>query len=109
MADVTSAAAHRRRRDLATSLLALSALMCPVLASAADDLRCVLKAPAKAAVGKPVVLRFSITNLSGAPLLLLEWNTPFEGWFSPFVEVTRDGVALPYHGPMVKRGDPSAD
>jgi hypothetical protein len=109
MTDATSAAAHRCRRGLATGLLALSALMCPVLACATHGLRCALKAPAKAAVGKPVVLRFSVTNDSAAPVLLLEWNTPFEGWFGPFVEVTRDGVALPYRGPMAKRGDPSAD
>ncbi|WP_280151373.1 hypothetical protein [Piscinibacter sp. XHJ-5] len=107
--EATPAAAGRSRRRLALALLALSAMMCPVTVSAQDDLRCVLKAPARAAAGKPVMLRFSLTNLSAAPVMLLEWNTPFEGWFAPFVDVTRDGVALPYRGPMVKRGDPSAD
>jgi hypothetical protein len=107
--DAAPAAAPRGRRALAAGLLVLSALMHPVPAGAADDLHCVLKAPARAAVGKPVMLRFTVTNVGAAPLLLLEWNTPFEGWFAPFVAVTRDGVALPYRGPMAKRGDPSAD
>ncbi|HEX6703743.1 MAG TPA: hypothetical protein VF169_03200 [Albitalea sp.] len=109
MPDATPVAAGRRAaRRLAAGVLALSGVMGPVLASAQDDLRCVLKAPAKASVGKPVLLRFSVTNLSKGPVLLLEWNTPFEGWFGPFVEVSRDGVALPYRGPTVKRGDPAA-
>ncbi len=78
-------------------------------ASAAQPLRCVLHAPARVVVGAPVPLRFVVTNRSRQALSLLEWNTPFEGWFGAYVEVTRDGVALSYRGPMLKRGEPSAD
>ena len=77
-------------------------------ASATQPLHCVLHALARVVVGAPVPLRFVLTNQGRQALSLLEWNTPFEGWFGAYVEVTRDGVALPYRGPMLKRGDPSA-
>ncbi len=75
----------------------------------AAALRCAVDAPAKAAVGQPVLLRFALTNTGTAPLQVLRWNTPFEGaWFAPFVAVTRDGHALPFQGPMIKRAEPQA-
>ncbi|MDP3821447.1 MAG: hypothetical protein Q8R33_08220 [Burkholderiales bacterium] len=83
-------------------------LTVPGAAPAAEGLHCVLRAPARVAVGEPVPLRFGVTNRGRLAVSLLEWNTPFEGWFGTYVEVTRDGVALPYRGPMRKRGDPSA-
>ncbi len=79
------------------------------VASTGEPLRCVLQAPARVLVGAPVPLRFVVTNQGRQALSLLEWNTPFEGWFGAYVEVTRDGLALPYRGPMLKRGEPSAD
>jgi len=78
-------------------------------ASPAAALRCALEAPAKAAVGQPVLLRFALTNTGTVPLQVLRWNTPFEGaWFAPFVALTRDGQALPFQGPMIKRAEPQA-
>ncbi len=74
-----------------------------------SGLQCTLRAPAKVRAGQPVMLAFTVTNRSALPMRLLEWNTPFEGWFAPYVEVARDGVAVTYHGPVMKRGDPSAD
>jgi len=73
------------------------------------DLRCSLTAPASVAAGQPVPLRFSLANRGSVAVQVLEWGTPFEGWFAAYVEVSRDGVALPYRGPMVKRGEPAAD
>ncbi|HKX42537.1 MAG TPA: hypothetical protein VJO99_15370 [Burkholderiaceae bacterium] len=78
-------------------------------ASAASDLACTLRAPPRVAAGAPVPLRFTFSNRSAHALRLLEWGTPLEGWFAAYVEVTRDGVALPYRGPMIKRGDPGRD
>ncbi|HEX5686353.1 MAG TPA: hypothetical protein VFY73_20180 [Ideonella sp.] len=78
--------------------------------SPATALRCVVQAPARAMVGQPVLLRFTVTNTGPTPLQVLRWNTPFEGaWFAPFVEVKRDGKALPFQGPMIKRAEPSAE
>ena len=82
----------------------------PAAASPASGLRCALEAPAHAAAGGPVMLRFTVTNTGPEPLQLLRWNTPFEaGWFAPFVAVTRDGQALRWQGPVLKRGDPAAE
>ena len=93
---------------LASSVVSVL-LTVPGPAPAAEGLHCVLRAPASVAVGAPVPLWFGITNRSRLAVNVLEWNTPFEGWFGAYVEVTRDGVALPYRGPMLKRGEPSAD
>jgi len=84
-------------------------LSMPEPAPAAEALHCVLRGPASVVVGAPVMLRFSVTNRGGEALNVLEWNTPFEGWFGAYVGVTHDGVELPFRGPMLKRGDPAAD
>ena len=78
-------------------------------ATQAAELHCSLTAPASVAAGQPVPLRFMLENRGAVALQVLEWGTPLEGWFAPYVEVSRDGVAVPYRGPMVKRGDPAAD
>ena len=93
---------------LASSVVSVL-LSVPGAAPAAESLHCVLRAPVRVAVGAPVPLRFGVTNRGRLAVSVLEWNTPFEGWFGAYVEVTRDGVALPYRGPMLKRGEPSAD
>ncbi|HEY9238472.1 MAG TPA: hypothetical protein VIP10_06525, partial [Burkholderiaceae bacterium] len=56
-----------------------------------------------------VPLRITLTNRRPAAVQVLNWATPFEGWFGPYVHVMRDGVPQRYTGPMVKRGDPTAD
>jgi len=78
-------------------------------AARALALQCTVAAPARVAVGQPVPLRFALANRGPVALKVLEWGTPFEGWFGAYVEVSRDGVAISYRGPMVKRGDPTAD
>jgi hypothetical protein len=103
--------AARSRRGRLTGCLASSVvsvlLAVPSPAPATEGLHCVLRAPTQVAVGAPVLLRFGVTNRGRQAVSVLEWNTPFEGWFGAYIEVTRDGVALPYRGPMQKRGDPS--
>lgn len=91
------------------AIAVLSLAIGPAAGDEAAPLDCVLSVSARAAAGRPVPLHFSLRNRSGHALRVLEWNTPFEGWFGAYLEVTRDGVALPYQGPMLKRGDPSAD
>ena len=87
--------------------LALCVTSMPVLA--APDFVCKLSAPARVESGQPVPLRFTLTNRGRAAVRVLNWATPFEGWFGPYVQVMRDGALLGYAGPMVKRGDPGAD
>lgn len=100
-----------KTRRAATTLLATTiAMAVSTPAPAAPALRCSLAAPARVLAGQPVVLRFTLGNPGPAPLLVLRWNTPFEGaWLAPFVELTRDGRPVPYQGPMAKRADPGPD
>jgi len=98
------------QRLLAVAIACTMSASTPASSPVAPALRCALEAPAHAAAGGPVLLRFTVTNTGPAALQVLRWNTPFEaGWFAPFVSVTRDGQALPWQGPVLKRGDPSAE
>ena len=85
--------------SLTLTLLAGGVSAAPAAASA---LRCTLEMASLA----PPTLRLAISNRTASPLSVLNWGTPFEGWMQPFVRVTRDGVALDYQGPSIKRGDP---
>lgn len=55
---------------------------------------------------QPQALQFHLHNSGTTPLWVLTWGTPFEGWLQPYLTVFRDGQALPYQGPVAKRGDP---
>jgi hypothetical protein len=104
----TSPRTRRRNRDawLAAALLLMGA---SGAAAQAGDLHCSLTAPASVVSGQPVPLRFTLANRGAVAVQVLEWGTPLEGWFAAYVEVSRDGIAVPYRGPMVKRGDPAAN
>lgn len=97
----------RARAWLGAALISLGSVAAS--AAAPGGLQCTLRAPARVNADQPVMLAFTVTNRSATPMRLLEWNTPFEGWFAPYVEVVRDGAAVTYRGPAMKRGDPSAD
>ena len=58
---------------------------------------------------QPATLHFVLHNTARHGVDVLTWGTPFEGWFHPFVRVTRDGVELRYQGPTLKRGDPDRE
>jgi hypothetical protein len=74
-----------------------------------SSLTCSLSVAPRFKVGEPVMLRFQLTNPTAQPLYVLDWHTPFEGLLNNFLQVTRDGVDIPYQGPMLKRGDPTAE
>ena len=99
--------AGRRRwaATVAVLVLSLTAAL-PSVAAGTGALHCVLKAPARAFAGQPLMLQFTLTNRGSTALDVLQWNTPFEGWFGGYVRVLRDGVELPYRGPRLKRGEP---
>jgi hypothetical protein len=54
----------------------------------------------------PILLGFSIENLSSNDVWILKWYTPLEGIKGKILEVECDGVAIPYDGRMLKRGRP---
>ncbi|MBY0489321.1 MAG: hypothetical protein K2R93_05725 [Gemmatimonadaceae bacterium] len=73
-------------------------------------LACAVRVPPVVVSGARVPLTMTVRNRGAAALAMLTWGTPFEdGWFEPFVRVTRAGAPLAFGGAMVKRGDPEAD
>jgi hypothetical protein len=89
------------------ALVALSTSTCmqyPQTAASPTALTCRIELQA------PAGIRFVLANPSQAPVWVLKWNTPLEGWMGSIFTVTGpDGAELPYTGPMVKRGDPGRD
>ena len=61
-------------------------------------------------VGTPLLVIISVTNNTYNDIKFLKWGTPFESMLTRdmFSVKKADGQALPYHGPMVKRGKPEA-
>lgn len=88
-------------RTLALFALLLAGCMTTVPAST-DPLECRIEPTGTR-------LRFELANRSQAPLRVLQWNTPLEGWKGTILTVTREGEELPYQGPMLKRGDPGRE
>lgn len=75
--------------------------------SSTDPLADPLECRAEPADGTRI--RFELANRSQAPLRVLTWNTPWEGWKGTVLTVTHEGEELPYQGPMLKRGDPGRE
>jgi peptidyl-Lys metalloendopeptidase len=68
-----------------------------------------LSAQSSYIVGKPIIIKFTLYNLSDANIWLLTWYTPLEGLKGKIFLVTCDGKEIPHEGRMVKRGDPTRD
>jgi len=80
----------------------------PSSSDSAPDLGCRLEPRPPLAAGGPAKLRFELTNRSQAPVWVLRWNTPLEGWRGTILRITKDGEEIPFQGPMFKRGDPAS-
>jgi peptidyl-Lys metalloendopeptidase len=92
-------------RFLALTLFALFSTHCMTAATPSQPLECRIEPVA----GSPTSLRFSLANRTAAPLWVLRWNTPLEGWKGTVLTVTANGTEIPYQGPMLKRGDPGRE
>ncbi|WP_128546050.1 M35 family metallopeptidase [Larkinella soli] len=69
---------------------------------------------AKYQSSEPVRLTFVLANPGDTDLYVLTWNTPFdytqeEGLWSDCFQVTEGGKAVPYDGPLPKRGRPRVE
>ncbi len=73
------------------------------------ELECSMSVAPRVRAGEPVLVRFQLTNPTSQPVYVLNWQTPLDDVPSNSLEVTRDGVEIPYQGPMFKRGDPEAE
>ncbi|MBU8898657.1 protease [Corallococcus sp. M34] len=72
------------------------------------SLRCTMSVPSRVTAGQPVEVTFRLENPTSQPVHVLRWNTPLEGLMGNLFQVTRDGMDVPYQGPMLKRADPGA-
>jgi hypothetical protein len=72
-----------------------------------SDVRYKLNAQQSYVRDQPIIIEFTLENLSSEDLLVLKWYTPFEGLKGKIFHVSCDGKEIPYEGPMVKRGDPT--
>ena len=96
-------------------LLALSLIICACTFSegklTADEggdivLRYKLEAQNSYIIGQPVLITFTLENVTEKDVYVLTWYTPLEGIKGNIFKVTRNGIELPYEGRMIKRGNP---
>ena len=92
-------------RLLALAILAVFSTHCMTAAAPPQPLECRIEPVA----GSLTSLRFTLTNRTAAPLWVLRWNTPLEGWKGTILTVTANGTEISYQGPMLKRGDPGRE
>lgn len=78
-------------------------------AAPSDPLQCRLEAVPPLVAGGPVKIRFTLENTTQAPVQVLRWNTPLEGWKGTIFQVDFQGFDRHYQGPMFKRGEPGRE
>jgi hypothetical protein len=78
-------------------------------AAPSQPLECRLEAVPPLVAGGPVKIGFTLRNTTQAPVRVLRWNTPLEGWKGTILQVSFQGFDRPYQGPMFKRGEPGRE
>ena len=58
---------------------------------------------------EPIIINFTIENISREKVWVLKWYTPLEGVKGKIFHVLCDGKEIPYEGLMMKRGEPTND
>ena len=72
-------------------------------------LRYYLNAQSSYVKSAPVVIRFTLENLSSKDVWILKWYTPLEGIKGKIFDIKCNGVDIPYEGRLMKRGNPEID
>lgn len=72
-----------------------------------DKIKYILTAKDTFIKDNPIIVNFTLQNISNEKLWVLIWYTPLEGLKGNIFQVTCEGKEIPYEGPMVKRGQPS--
>lgn len=57
-------------------------------------------------INEPIIITFTLENLTDQHILVLKWYTPLEGFKGEIFLVTCNGKNVPYEGRLVKRADP---
>jgi hypothetical protein len=73
------------------------------------SLRYSLQAQARYFLGEPIGIGFTLESLASTVIWVLKWYTPLEGIKGKILQVSCDGVDVPYEGRLVKRGSPSRE
>lgn len=73
-----------------------------------DPFICTIEMAPVYRLGEDVTLKYRIKNQTNEDRRILRWNTPLEG-IGKWLRLTREGIVIPYDGPLVSRGDPSPD
>jgi hypothetical protein len=60
-------------------------------------------------VGKQVVIKFTLENLSGREIWVLKWYTPLEGLKGRILKIFCESKEILYEGRMIKRSDPGTE
>jgi peptidyl-Lys metalloendopeptidase len=63
----------------------------------------------KAAAQDPLKIKVTLTNSEATDLVLLKWNTPFEGFNSDLFQVRQGNRELTYVGRVMKRAAPTPE
>ena len=58
---------------------------------------------------EPIIINFTIENISREKVWVLKWYTPLEGVKGKIFHVLCAGKEIPYEGLMMKRGEPTND
>ena len=77
-------------RFLALAFLAVFSTHCMTAATPSQPLECRIEPVADS----PTSLRFTLTNPNAAPLWVLRWNTPLEGWKGTILTVNHNGTEI---------------
>lgn len=75
----------------------------------AADLECRLSVPARVQMGAAIPLTFELVNRSKAIFNVLNWNTPLEGFYGHYLQITGPGGEVDYRGPAVSRATPTRE
>ncbi|WP_394850737.1 protease [Pendulispora brunnea] len=78
-------------------------------APASPALECSIRIEPKIKLGQSAKVHFRLAQRAAQTVYVLNWRTPLEGLRGDDFSVVRDGTEIPYRGPMMKRGNPSAE
>ena len=80
-----------------------------VMPADAATINCQLALPGEVEMTDPLPLKMTLSNPGKQTLHVLNWHTPFEGFFSRYLKVTGPQGEIAYGGALVKRGQPQRD
>ena len=77
--------------------------------AAAADIECRMSMPAKVTAKGNIPLTFELVNKTKQTYNILNWDTPYEGFYGPYLQITGDGGEVEYRGRVVKRATPTRE